>query len=479
MSARTFLLVFAAMLSGCAVRNGVPSATPMPRDAAVTVFRADRETAWKEFRLGGGLNVVVANPRLAQAFAWRVTTGSISSSPTVLGTTVLVASNDDHVYAIDAATGALRWRYRAENEVMSQPDYAGNLIYVGIGNANTTAYYPPHMSLVGSGVNKLEAIDPATGIEQWFGGLDGTGMPTAAIVGPNVISADGAGTILALDRRTGAFRWDNEFATTFSMSSLLNGGDGRLYVAGRFQNAVYAVSATNGALQWEHRFETFAGAVGDDPLAATQRALIGVYLQPTAAGPYGMAVTYGSRARQHVYAIDKRTGRLLWDTLLAADAGAVPPYNEAAIALVYDGRIYVGSAVAPLVTALDLRGRVLWSLRTDGSVKGGLVAYDGVIYFGDHAGRLWAVDARTGDPIGSIATDMSFNSGSPIIVNGSLVDGGTNDVIALPLVAIRDSHDIAGITRLSWWQQIGNFVVSLIPRRDPHREAAYYASPPP
>lgn len=474
MSARMLILVCVALLAGCGAPSSAPSATPMPPDPRVTVFHSDRQTAWTQFRLGGGLNVVVANPRIPQGVTWRVHTGGISSSPTVLGTTVLVSSNDDHLYAIDAATGRLRWRYRSENEVMSQPDYADNLIYIGIGNANTTAYYPPHMSLVGSGVNKVEAVDPATGIEQWFGGLDGTGMPTAALIGTNVVSADGNGTVLALDARNGDYRWDVEFPTTFSMSSVLDGGDGRLYVAGRFQNAVYALQSTNGALVWEHRFATDAGAVGDDPLTATPQALVGVYLQPIAPGPYGMAVTYGARALQHVYALDRRTGRLLWDTTLRGDTGLVPPYNEAAIALVYDGRIYVGSAVAPFVTALDLDGHVLWTLRTSGTVKGGIVAYDGAIYFGDHGGRLWAVDARTGRAIGSVATDMSFNTGSPIVVNASLVDGGTDDVIALPLAAIRGSHEVGGITTLSWWQRAGNFVNSLIPHRDPHREAAYY-----
>ena len=387
---------------------------------------------------------------------------------------MLVSANDHHLYAIDAATGALRWRYHAENEVMSQPGYTGNLIYIGIGNSQASAYYPPHMSLIGTGQSKIEAIDPATGIEQWWGSLDGTGMPSAAIDGANVISADGNGTVLALDARSGDFRWDVEYPTTFAMSSLLDDGHGHLYLTGRYENAVYALRATNGALLWEHRFGTFDGGLGDDPLASTGQALIGVYLQPIAPGPFGMSVTVDSRARQHVFALDQRTGRLLWDTQLDADAGIVPPYNQAAIALVYNGRIYVGSAVAPFVTALDLHGRVLWQLRTGGPVKGGIVAYDGVIYFGDHSGRLWAADAQTGRPIGSIATDMVFNTGSPIIFNDSLIVGGVGDVVAVPLPAIRTSEELIGVTRLTWWQNVRDFAVSLIPSRDPHRDASYY-----
>ncbi len=477
------MLAVAATLGGCAAHYasremGLAGAL----DPLVAVFRADRDDAWTQFRLGGGLNVVVVNSGLPREFAWRVPTGGISSSPTVMGTTVLVSANDDHLYAIDAASGSVRWRYRAENEIMSQPAYDGRLIYVGIGNANTVMYYPPHMSLVGTGMNKVEAIDATDGIESWWGGLDGSGMPSAAIVGNEIISADGDGTVLALDARSGAYRWDVELPTTFSMSSVVDGGDGRLFVTGRFSNAAFALRASDGSLLWRYDFDRRAGAVGDDPLASTAADLVGVYLQPTAPGPYGMAVTYLSRARQHVYALDKRTGRLLWDTAPRGVSGAVPAYNQAAIALIYGNRIYVGSAVSPIVTALDMRGHVLWQSRVRGSVKGGIAAYDGVLYFGDRAGFLWALDARTGRPIGSIATDMQFNTGSPIIVNASLVDGGTQDVIAVPLSDIRNSRQVAGVTRLTVWERIGRILSSLIPQRDPHREAGYYetrrAAPP-
>lgn len=470
----SFAFVAAAIITACSPhyasgRLGVVN----PLDSRVSAFRADRETAWTQFRLGGGLNVVVVNPALPYEFAWRFTTGGISSSPTVMGQTILVSSNDHHLYAIDASTGSLRWRYHAENEVMSQPGYAQGLIYIGIGNSNTLAYYPPHFSLVGSGTNKVEAIDADDGIEQWGRSLDGTGMPSDAIVADTVVSADGNGTLLALDARTGDYRWHDELPATFSMTSVLDTGP-RLYLTGRYENGVDAFRAADGARLWKHSFSPIDGAFGDDPLASQGASIVGVYLEPIAPGPFGAPVTYGSKAREHVYALDERTGRLLWDVSLNAVHGEVPKYNQAAIALIYGNRIYVGSAVAPVVTALDMRGHALWQLRVPGPVKGGMAALDGVVYFGDLAGYLWAVDARSGRALGTIATDMHFNVGSPIIVNGSLVIGGTEDVLAVPLADIRKSRQIAGITRLTVWEHIGRFFAGLIPHRDPHREASYY-----
>jgi outer membrane protein assembly factor BamB len=75
-------------------------------------------------------------------------------------------------------------------------------------------------------------------------------------------------------------------------------------------------------------------------------------------------------------------------------------------------------------------------------VKGGIVARDGIIYFGDMGGYLWAVNASTGRAIGRKREDVHFNVGSPIIVNDSLIDGSEEGaVVAVPLRWIRDARD--------------------------------------
>lgn len=422
-------------------------------DSAVRVFDAQRQTAWREFRLGDGLNVVVSDPSLPSEFAWRFPTNGISSSPTVEGTTVFVSANDHFVYALDGATGQLRWRYRADNEVMSQPAYENGLVYVGTGNSDAIAYYPPALVVTGSGENRLEALDARTGAERWWSALAAAGMPSPAIVGDDVVAVDGAGSVFAVDARTGAYRWSRHLYENFAMSAVLDGHDGRLYLAGSFPNAVLAIRASDGAPVWRHRFDPLAGGISDGPLAFAKATLFGTYLEPRSVGPYGRVVTYESRAREHVYALAARSGRLLWDTLLPNATGSVPKYNEAAIPLVYAGRLFVGSAVAPTVSALALDGRVVWQLHVGGAVKGGIAAYDETLYFGDESGKLWAVNASDGRPIGSVATDMHFNVGSPIIVNGTLVIGSRSDTVALPLADIRDSHAVAGVTRLTPWER--------------------------
>ncbi|MHB8433961.1 MAG: outer membrane protein assembly factor BamB family protein [Candidatus Tyrphobacter sp.] len=409
-----------------------------PPDPSVRIFRSDRETSWTSFRLGGGLNVVVVDPRLPSAFAWSVRTGGISSSPVVYHDAILVASNDHRLYAIDGATGAIRWTYKAENELMAQPIYERGTIFVATGNSDCSAYFPPSYVVMGLGTNRIEAIDAATGRETWSQGIAGTGMPTPLLVGGAIVHADGAGAVVALDSKTGAYRWHASLPSFFSMTAVTRGDAGRIYVSGGFPNAVYALNAKTGAVLWRRAFARVDGAIADDPIASTKTSLVGMYLEPLARGPQGWVVQFGSLARQHVYALDKQTGSVLWDRTLANVKGRAPAFNESAIPLIYRNAIFIGSALTSIVSALDVRsGRVLWQLRVKGPVKGGLVARNGIVYFGDLGGYFWAVDAATGRVLGRKAEGVHFNVGSPIIVNDTLIDGSREGVVAVPLRSLR------------------------------------------
>jgi serine/threonine-protein kinase len=48
-----------------------------------------------------------------------------------VGGTVYVGSNDDKVYALDAATGHVRWTYTTGGSVFSSPAVVGGTVYVG------------------------------------------------------------------------------------------------------------------------------------------------------------------------------------------------------------------------------------------------------------------------------------------------------------------------------------------------------------
>lgn len=246
------------------------------------------------------------------------------------------------------------------------------------------------------------------------------------------------------------------------MSQVLDGHDGGVYVAGSYPNVVSALDARDGRLRWQRTFPVYAGALSDCPLASDQRALYGMYVEqvPPVRMPF---VPSGRLAVQHVYALDKGSGTVRWDRTLPHILGNIPGYNESAIPLLYGGTLYDGSGLAPVITALDPRsGAVKWQLHVNAPVKGAIVARDGVLYFGDLRGTLWAVDAHTGLALGSVATDTHFGVGSPIVLNDSLVVGSSDGaILAVPLEAIAHSQPVTGITSAPS-QRTRNTVVAIV-----------------
>ena len=55
----------------------------------------------------------------------------MESSPAVVAGVVYVGSGDSYVYALDADSGELRWRYSTGNGVFSSPAVVDGVVYVG------------------------------------------------------------------------------------------------------------------------------------------------------------------------------------------------------------------------------------------------------------------------------------------------------------------------------------------------------------
>jgi len=359
---------------------------------------------------------------------------------------MLLANNDSYVYAVDAGTGKLRWRTAAVNEVMTQPVYEGDIAFVGAGNSGFTFWGAPFYKLIGAGPSELLALHVGDGSVLWRVQLPGTGMPTPALVGPALIHGNGAGIVFSVDRADGSYRWGTYLHSDLSMSQILDDNDGRIYLAASYPNGVFALSTERGTVAWRHLFATYDGAFSDCPLASDGKALYAMYVRQIRPMQQPFR-PYLRPATQRVYALAK-DGTLRWDIELPNVRGIIPAKNEAAIPLLYAGSLYVGSGLAPVVSALDPKsGKVKWQARLRGIMQGGMSAVNGIVYAADSAGYLWALDARTGLTIGSVKTDLSFNVASPVILNESLVIGSRNGtVIAIPLRAIRQSLQVAGVT---------------------------------
>jgi outer membrane protein assembly factor BamB len=390
---------------------------------------------WRMFRLNPELNAVVA-PDNDLAARWTFkTNGGISSSPTLSGDTVFVASNDGSLYALDLRSGQLRWKYAASNDLMTAPLVINNTIIVAEGNNYGTNFTPPRYLLLATGSNSIIGVNKTTGKQVWRFFVPGSAMPTGSIVNGVYLHHDASGMLFALRAGDGKYLWREYLRSTATMAASNNFRGTDVVTSGDYPNDVIAYDGTSGAVRWRVHFSDEGASFDDCPPASDGRNIYAMYLAHPGDSRFNF-VGYTTPGIQHAYALDGTTGKILWDVPLAR--GIVPINNSATIPLVYNGSLYLGSAIVPRIFALDTNtGKLRWQLRIAGTMKGGMAAVNGVVYFGDDSGTLWAVDAQRGRVLGRKHMPDGFNVGSPIIVGKTLIIGSKKGYIyAVPLSEI-------------------------------------------
>jgi len=263
-------------------------------------------------------------------------------------------------------------------------------------------------------------------------------MPTPAIIDGTLVHHDGSGEILFVDPEDGTVIARRNAHSVAAMSAIVPTGNGRFITNGVRQPTMQEWDVHDASQRWLTELNPSGKGAGDCPAASDGRFVFCDY-----AGPPDATATLerGAPAAERVYAVDESSGELVWEVPL--EVGIMPRYNLSAIPMVAGDTLYVGSAVAPYVHALGTEdGKLRWSTRVHAPVKGSVAFARGVVYFGDLAGYLWALDARTGRIVGCKNMHTAFNVGSPVIAGETLVIGTkTGAVIAEPLDDIRASHD--------------------------------------
>ncbi|HVT39773.1 MAG TPA: PQQ-binding-like beta-propeller repeat protein [Gemmatimonadaceae bacterium] len=153
---------------------------------------------------------------------------TIQSSPAVADGIVFVGARDGFLYAVDAATGKLRWR--ADNKVSwvnASPAIADGVVY----SATSDGHF-------------VQAIDASSGNELWRAPTDVPAWSSPSIAGTMLYGADWAGRIHALDRKTGKEAWFfRTGAAVFSSPAI----SGDLLVVGSTDGSVYALRLSDRA----------------------------------------------------------------------------------------------------------------------------------------------------------------------------------------------------------------------------------------
>ena len=200
-------------------------------------------------------------------------------------------------------------------------------------------------------------------------------IETSSALGPDgtLYFASSAGTVYAVNSRTGGQKWQRKFAATaydhFSSPAL--GPDGTVYM-GTAGGKVYALAGTNGAVKW-----SFA-TTSTDTVVST----------PTL-GPNGSLYVGGSDG--FVYALAADSGRKLWEFQTGAKV-----WSSAALSR--DGAtLYIGSCDYQVYALAAATGAERWRFATGREVWATpTVGDDGTVYVGSADGVVYALHGRDG-----------------------------------------------------------------------------------
>ena len=219
---------------------------------------------------------------------WKFETGSsVDFIPLVADGIVYVGSSDEHLYALDAGTGRLLWKFKADGGVNGSGASGGGLVFF------TNQYRD-----LRPGAVYLYALDAATGRERWR--FDpGSRVSEDVAVFEDLVFAGVSDGLVALDAHTGKPVWksDAAFSSPVTERGIVcsRGPDGYLH----------GLNARDGTLKWSLRIglpsELRMGVPLHYPVQRRWHRL-----------SVADGVVYAVGAESAVYAVDLATGEERW-----------------------------------------------------------------------------------------------------------------------------------------------------------------------
>ena len=174
------------------------------------------------------------------------------SSPTV-GNGVLYVGNMDHrLYAIDAKTGEMRWRFKTDAPVTSSPLLVENTLYFGSNDGNVYAI----------DVQSLRVLW-RTPTQDWVNS-------SPRVDGENLYIGANDRRVYSLDAKSGAGRWS--FSTKGPAIAIPVVYKDLLFAAGGSGDGfIFGIQKSNGKLHWKFRTQD---KIESDPVVHNKRLFV-------------------------------------------------------------------------------------------------------------------------------------------------------------------------------------------------------------
>ena len=305
-------------------------------------FQTGGERRFTAKHIHGGLPLAEADPDPFDFYL---------SSPTVSNGSVYFGSGDGNVYALDAVSGALKWKHATGDVVRASPAVANGTVYIG----SWDSYF--------------YALDAATGEERWRikTGEDAeihnqAGIQSSAAVADGVVYFGCRDSNLyAVDAQTGKQKWTfNNKGSWVIGSPAVHAG--RVYFATSDTGRFYELNAATGAAVFSLEFKHWP--LFSSPAVAGNTIYVGSH--------EGKLMAIDASARKVAWTFSTEGSEKNGATWTKADG--TPNYEAAFSENFYDA----------MVVGVD-------KMMAVGAILSSPVVVDDAVYFGSADGNVYAL----------------------------------------------------------------------------------------
>jgi outer membrane protein assembly factor BamB len=238
--------------------------------------------------------------------------------------------SDDHfIYAVDAISGNLKWKYQTQQNVDSSPIVSNGIVYIGSADGN------------------LYALDVVTGSLKWKYDTGSLIVKSSPLISKEVVFIGNRnGYLSAINASNGQLKWKICTDGISLEQSTLTINNGVIYFASWYNlndfkqgGSLYAIKETDGTLIWK-----------------------GLKEQGFTSGPvYADGKIFINSDDGNIYAVDALTGNEIWKKPIVAN-GAIPT--------VANGKIFAGGGGSRFFYVLDAEtGNESWKFSLPNSLS--------------------------------------------------------------------------------------------------------------
>ncbi len=341
---------------------------------------------WPIFR-GNPTQTGIANSTLPEQLdiLWRFKTNdAIEGTPAIVNGTVYIGSFDEHLYAIDLATGKEKWKFKggpfkAAVSVRGDRVYGGDIdgklycldaatgkkhwTYETDGEITSGANFAGEAILFGSSDEHLHCLSKDGKLLWKFKIPGGPVNGSPAVIGERTFVAGCDSALHVIDTAKGQELAAVELGGPVGATGAVVGN--HLYV-GTMDNQFTSIDWKGKQVQWKYEAAKRPQAFYASPAVTDELVIV------------------GSRDKL-VHALDRKTGKRVWTFATEGKVDSSP--------VIVGQRIFVGSSDGNLYV-LDLKGALLKKFDLGGSIIGSAAVGGECLVIGTEKGFVYCLGAK-------------------------------------------------------------------------------------